>query len=66
MNNKSKFSWSFTGYPLEAEAKKSLSEMEEWFIRTFKQDEWEMKTSIYNTPYGFGASIQAERNTTGE
>ena len=65
-NSKSKFSWSFTGYGDEAEAKKSLEQMEEWFRRTFSINEWEMKSSVYNSAYGFGASLIAERNVSGD
>ena len=61
MHERSKFSWSFTGYADEAEAKKSLEQMEEWFRRTFQVNEWEMKSSIYNSDSGFGASLIANR-----
>ena len=65
-NNRSKFSWSFTGYSSEAVAQKALKGMEEWFNVTFKPEEWQIVTSLSQTPAGYRAALSAERTVVEE
>lgn len=59
---RSKFSWSFTGFKTEEQSKKELSQMEKWFEHTFApSNEWQIVTSLSQTPYGYRAALSAER-----
>lgn len=61
-NVRSRFSWSFTGFTSEAQAKKELETMEKWFGTTFAPvNEWQVVTSLSQTPYGYRAALGAER-----
>jgi len=61
-NGRSKFSWSFTGFTSEEQAKKELSSMEAWFNTTFAPaNEWQIVTSLSQTPHGYRAALSAER-----
>ena len=61
-NGRSKFSWSFTGFNSEDQAKKELASMEKWFELTFAPaNEWQIVTSLSQTPYGYRAALSAER-----
>jgi hypothetical protein len=54
-----RFSWSFTGYKSQADAEQALAEMDEWFKRTFDAKEFQIVSTVKQTPYGFNASIEA-------
>lgn len=60
-HSRSKFTWSFSGYRTGEEAQKSLESMKAWFGGTFDETEWELTSSTYETPYGYAASISAQR-----
>jgi len=61
-NDRSKFSWSFTGFISEEQSKKELASMEKWFEHTFAPvNEWQVVTSLSQTPYGYRAALSAER-----
>ncbi len=61
-NGRSKFSWSFTGFSSEEQAKKELDSMEKWFSHTFAPvSEWQVVTSLSQTPYGYRSALSAER-----
>ena len=61
-NGRSRFSWSFTGFLSEEQAKKELASMEKWFELTFApSNEWQIVTSLSQTPYGYRAALSAER-----
>lgn len=66
-NGRSKFSWSFTGFTSEEQAKKELSSMEAWFSHTFAPaNEWQIVTSLSQTPAGYRAALSAERTVVEE
>lgn len=61
-NGRSKFSWSFTGFTSEEQSRKELAQMEAWFSHTFAPaNEWQIVTSLSQTPYGYRAALSAER-----
>lgn len=66
-NGRSKFSWSFTGFKSEEQAKKELLSMEAWFSTTFAPaNEWQIVTSLSQTPFGYRAALSAERTVVEE
>lgn len=66
-NGRSKFSWSFTGFTTEEQSRKELAQMEAWFNTTFAPaNEWQIVTSLSQTPYGYRAALSAERTVVEE
>ena len=63
-HNYSKFSWSFTGYETIELANQALEQMKEWFNKTYTPSEWQVNASVYASPSGYGASIEAKREVS--
>lgn len=65
-HNYSKFSWSFTGYETIEKANEALENMKEWFNITYTASEWSVEASVYASPSGYGARLDAKREVQNE
>jgi hypothetical protein len=53
-------SYSSSGLESQSSAEKSLELIEEWFRASYKQNEWQVSTSVSQNQYGWKAELVAE------